>query len=80
MMRFLSGTNYFGDSSVWLGYGFICLGAGSYLPVLGSFIMTLLIIKVSGVTLLEKTLKDQKPQYKEYIRKTSSFFPWFPKK
>jgi steroid 5-alpha reductase family enzyme len=72
--------NYFGDSSVWWGYGFICLSAGSYLPVLGSLLMTAMIIKVSGVALLEKSLKDQKPQYKDYIEKTSSFFPWFPKK
>jgi steroid 5-alpha reductase family enzyme len=72
--------NYFGDSSVWWGYGFICFGAGSYIPVLGSLLMTLMIIKVSGVVLLEKSLKDQKPQYKDYIEKTSSFLPWFPKK
>jgi steroid 5-alpha reductase family enzyme len=39
-----------------------------------------LIIKVSGVALLEKTLKEEKPQYREYIEKTSSFIPWFPKK
>lgn len=72
--------NYFGDSAVWWGYGLICLAAGSYLPVLGSLLMTALIIKVSGVALLEKTLKEAKPQYREYIEKTSSFFPWFPKK
>jgi len=42
--------------------------------------MTGLIIKVSGVALLEKTLVAQKPQYKEYIEKTSAFIPWFPKK
>jgi steroid 5-alpha reductase family enzyme len=42
--------------------------------------MTLLIIKVSGVALLEKTLNNTKPQYREYIQKTSSFLPWFPKK
>lgn len=72
--------NYFGDSSVWWGYGLICLGAGSYFPVLGSILMTLLIIKVSGVALLEKSLMDQKPQYSDYIEKTSSFLPWFPKK
>ena len=41
--------------------------------------MTALIIKVSGVALLEKSLKEQKPQYKEYIEKTSAFLPWFPK-
>jgi len=39
-----------------------------------------LIIKISGVALLEKTLNNTKPQYIEYIQKTSSFFPWFPKK
>ena len=72
--------NYFGDSSVWWGYGFICLAAGSFLPVMGSLLMTLLIIKVSGVALLEKSLKEQKPQYRDYIEKTSSFFPWFPRK
>jgi len=48
--------NYFGDSAVWWGYGFLCLAAGSYLPVLGSVLMTALIIKVSGVALLEKSL------------------------
>lgn len=78
--RYTRHPNYFGDSSVWWGYGFICLGAGSYFPVLGSVLMTILIIKVSGVALLEKTLEVQKLQYKEYIRKTSSFIPWFPKK
>lgn len=78
--RYTRHPNYFGDSSVWWGYGLICIAAGSYLPVLGSILMTALIIKVSGVALLEKSLKEQKPQYKEYIEKTSAFLPWFPKK
>jgi steroid 5-alpha reductase family enzyme len=78
--RYTRHPNYFGDSSVWWGYGFICLAAGSYLPALGSLLMTALIIKVSGVALLEKSLKEQKSHYKEYIEKTSSFIPWFPKK
>jgi len=78
--RYTRHPNYFGDSSVWWGYGFFCLAAGSYLPALGSLLMIALIIKVSGVALLEKSLKEQKPQYKEYIEKTSSFIPWFPKK
>ena len=48
--------NYFGDAAVWWGYGLICISAGSYLPVLGSVLMTGMIIRVSGVTLLEKSL------------------------
>lgn len=71
--------NYFGDSAVWWGFGLICLAAGSYIPVIGSVIMTLLIIKVSGVSLLEKSLVEKKPQYREYIERTSAFIPWFPK-
>lgn len=72
--------NYFGDSAVWWGYGLICLASGSWLPAFGSILMTALIIKVSGVALLEKSLKEKKPEYREYIEKTSSFIPWFPKK
>ena len=72
--------NYFGDSAVWWGYGLLCLSTGSYWYISGSVIMTLLIIKVSGVALLEKSLKEAKPQYHDYIKKTSSFIPWFPKK
>jgi len=78
--RYTRHPNYFGDSAVWWGYGLFCISAGSYLPVLGSILMTALIIKVSGVALLEKSLKDKKPEYKEYIEKTSPFLPWFPKK
>lgn len=72
--------NYFGDSAVWWGYGLFSIAAGCYLAVLGSILMTALIIKVSGVALLERSLKGKKPEYSEYIRKTSAFIPWFPKK
>ena len=72
--------NYFGDAAVWCGYAIICISAGSYIPVLGSVLMIALILKVSGVTLLEKTLRESKPEYKDYIEKTSAFIPWFPKK
>ncbi len=77
--RFTRHPNYFGDSAVWWGFGLLSLSAGAYLPALGSVLMTLLIIKVSGVALLEKSLKEQKPEYKEYIETTSPFLPWFPK-
>lgn len=72
--------NYFGDSAVWWSFGLLSIAAGNYWTFIGSVFMTLLIIKVSGVALLEKTLKTDKPQYAEYIKNTNSFFPWFPKK
>jgi steroid 5-alpha reductase family enzyme len=72
--------NYFGDSAVWWSFAIFSIAAGSYWQSVGAAIMTLLIIKVSGVSLLEKSLNNTKPQYRDYIQKTSSFFPWFPKK
>jgi len=72
--------NYFGDSAVWWAFALFSIAAGSYWQIVGSGLMTFLIIKISGVALLEKTLNSDKPQYNEYIQKTSSFFPWFPKK
>ena len=78
--RYTRHPNYFGDTAVWWGFACFSLAAGGFWPVLGSLLMTVVIIKVSGVVLLEKTLGTSKPQYKEYIRKTSAFIPWFPKK
>jgi steroid 5-alpha reductase family enzyme len=78
--RYTRHPNYFGDTAVWWGFGLISIAAGSWLAALGSLLMTALIIKVSGVALLEKSLVSEKPQYRDYIEKTSSFFPWFPKK
>ena len=72
--------NYFGDAAVWWSYALFSIAAGSYWQIIGTVIMTLLIIKVSGVAMLERTLKDTKPKYKAYIENTNSFFPWFPKK
>jgi len=72
--------NYFGDSAVWWAYALFSIAAGGYWQIIGSVIMTALIIRISGVALLEKTLVDTKPRYREYIRKTSAFLPWFPKK
>lgn len=71
--------NYFGDSAAWWAYGLFAIAAGSYLTFAGSILMTLLLVKVSGVAMLERSLKDKKPEYREYIRKTSAFIPWFPK-
>jgi steroid 5-alpha reductase family enzyme len=72
--------NYFGDSAVWWSFGLFSIAAGAFWPALGAILMTLIIIKVSGVSLLEKTLKSDKPEYAAYIKKTSAFFPMPPKK
>jgi len=77
--RYTRHPNYFGDSAQWWGYFLIAVSAGGWWVFYSPLMMTLLLLKVSGVALLEKTLKDSKPQYKEYIEKTSAFFPLPPK-
>ena len=77
--RYTRHPNYFGDSAVWWAYGLFAIAAGAWLTAAGSVLMTYLLIKVSGVAMLERSLKDKKPEYREYIRKTSAFLPWFPK-
>jgi steroid 5-alpha reductase family enzyme len=73
--------NYFGDAALWWGYFIIALGTPfGFVTIYSPIIMTLLLMKVSGVALLEKTLVDTKPGYKEYVESTNAFFPWFPRK
>jgi steroid 5-alpha reductase family enzyme len=55
--RYTRHPNYFGDSAVWWSFGLFSLAAGSILPALGAVLMTVLIIRVSGVALIEKVLK-----------------------
>lgn len=79
LWEFTRHPNYFGDATIWWSFGIFSVAAGSYLPLIGCFIMNLLLLKVSGVVLLERTLTSSKPGYKEYMEQTSAFFPWFPK-
>jgi steroid 5-alpha reductase family enzyme len=73
--------NYFGDSLVWWGLFVITLSTpGGVWTIISPLLMTFLLLKVSGVTLLEKTIVDTRPDYRDYIIRTSRFVPWFPKK
>jgi steroid 5-alpha reductase family enzyme len=78
--RYTRHPNYFGDATQWWAYFLIALAAGAWWTVFSPVMMTVLLLRVSGVTLLEKTLKTQKPGYKEYVESTSEFIPWFPRK
>jgi steroid 5-alpha reductase family enzyme len=52
----------------------------SFRVILSPALITYLLLKVSGVTLLEKTIVETKPKYKDYIQRTNAFLPWFPRK
>lgn len=77
--RYTRHPNYFGDSAQWWGYYLIALAAGGWWTVFSPILMTLLLLRVSGVALLEKTLVETKPQYREYVERTSAFLPLPPR-
>lgn len=77
--RFTRHPNYFGDSAQWWAYFLFALAAGGWWTVFSPILMTILLLRVSGVALLEKTL-ETRPGYKEYIESTSAFIPWIPRK
>ena len=78
--RYTRHPNYFGDAVVW--WGFFCFAAatpGGWWTVYSPVLMTLLLMRVSGVALLEKRLKETKPTYRRYAERTNAFFPWLPR-
>ncbi len=67
--------NYFGDFCVWWGFYLIAAGAGAWWSLPGPLLMSVLLLKVSGVALLEKSIGKRRPGYEEYVRRTNAFFP-----
>jgi steroid 5-alpha reductase family enzyme len=78
--RYTRHPNYFGDFCVWWGFFLIALAAGAWWSALGPALMSLMLMRVSGVTLLEKDMNERRPQYADYIRRTNAFFPGRPTK
>jgi steroid 5-alpha reductase family enzyme len=72
--------NYFGDCVQWWGFFLIALATPrGYVGVIGPLMMTWLLTKVSGVPMLERSLRRNRPAYDDYGRRVSSFFPRPPR-
>jgi steroid 5-alpha reductase family enzyme len=79
LWAFTRHPNYFGDAAVWWGHYLVAAAAGGWWTVLSPLAMTVLLMRVSGVTLLESALA-KRPGYQDYIARTSAFFPRPPRK
>jgi len=80
LWRYTRHPNYFGDFVVWWSVFAWCFVAGApWWTVASPLVMSTLLLRVSGVALLEETIVDRRPAYRDYIRRTSSFVPWLPK-
>ena len=75
LWRYTRHPNYFGNFTLWWGFYFIACSAGGVLTVLSPILMSVLLLRVSGVALLEKSIGERRPAYADYIRSTNAFFP-----
>jgi steroid 5-alpha reductase family enzyme len=68
--------NYFGECCLWWGLWLVAAAAGAWWTVPSPLLITVLLLKVSGVPLLEDDLSRRRPGYAEYVRRTPAFVPW----
>lgn len=80
LWRYTRHPNYFGDALVWWGLYLTAVGdLPSALAIVGPIVMTVLLLRYSGVPLLERGLVRRRPGYEDYIARTSAFVPRPPR-
>ncbi len=82
LWRYTRHPNYFGDATLWWGLGLIGLGAGlaAAWGLIGSAVDTLILTRVSGKPILERDIETRRPGDRDYIERTSGFFPLPPRR
>lgn len=79
LWRYSRHPNYFGNFLMWWGFYCFALSAGAAWTVISPLLMSFLLLKVSGVALLEKDIGERRPAYADYTRRTNAFLPGPPK-
>jgi steroid 5-alpha reductase family enzyme len=72
--------NYFGEFLIWWGYFLFALATGAWWTIFAPILMTVLLLKVSGVSLMEKGMTERRANYREYIESTNAFIPGKPRR
>jgi len=79
LWRYSRHPNYFGECVVWIGFFIMAAAVGGWWSGFSTALMILLLIKVSGVSLLEEGLRARKPAYQAYVRRTNALIPGPPR-
>jgi steroid 5-alpha reductase family enzyme len=75
LWKFTRHPNYFGDFCLWCGFTAMAFSAGAWWSVAGLAVLTVLLLRVSGVRLMERDIGNRRPRYADYVLKTNAFFP-----
>jgi steroid 5-alpha reductase family enzyme len=78
LWRYTRHPNYFGEACVWWGLWLIAIGGAGWSgawSVVSPLLMTWLLLKVSGVRMLEEDIGERRPAYRDYIARTNAFLP-----
>ena len=75
LWRYTRHPNYFGEFCIWWAFYLFAVTSGGWWTIVSLILLSLLLLKVSGVAMLEKTISKRRPKYDEYIRRTNAFFP-----
>lgn len=82
LWKYTRHPNYFGEFLIWWGHWLVSLAmtdpTRTWWTIVSPALMTFLLLKVSGVALLERAMKKRSPEYESYIKRTSKFFPRRP--
>ena len=80
LWKYTRHPNYFGEVVMWWGIFLIALSVqNGWIAVLSPLTISFLLLRVSGVTMLEKKYQGNS-EFEAYAKRTNAFFPWFPKK
>jgi steroid 5-alpha reductase family enzyme len=66
--------NYFGEAVLWWGLGLLGVAAGAWWTLAGPALITFLLLRVSGVPLLERGMAAR-PGWADYVARTRAFLP-----
>lgn len=79
LWRYTRHPNYFGDFCIWWSFYLFAVATGGWWSIASPILMSILLLKVSGVAMLENTITERRPEYADYIRRTNTFFPGPPR-
>lgn len=75
LWRYTRHPNYFGELCMWWGFYLLALAAGAWWSLVAPLLMTALLLRISGVALLESEITERRPAYRDYQLRTNTLLP-----